>query len=74
MSLRRSRDYACTGVFRVLADYEHSPSLWGPIKIIEVQAFGHKLNAKSLPTLQALTRPIMKAFTEGSEGSMMVAP
>lgn len=40
----------------------------GPIQTIEGQPRGHKLNPKSLVTLQTIARLIMKAFVEGTGG------
>ena len=40
----------------------------GPIQIVEGQTPGHKLNPKSLVTLQTIARLIMKAFVEAMSG------
>ena len=44
------------------ASFVHSE---GPIQTVEGQPRGHKLNPKSLVTLQTIARLIMKAFVEG---------
>ena len=46
----------------------------GPIQIVEGQPPGHKLNPKSLVTLQTIARLIMKAFVEGMDGPTASAP
>ena len=55
-------------VFFVQPDshYVHSE---GPIQTVEGQISGHKLNPKSLATLQVIARLIMKAFVEGMGAS-----
>ena len=44
------------------SEYVHTE---GPIQTVESQPRGHKLNLKSLVTLQTITRLMMKAFVEG---------
>ena len=60
-------------VFLVQPDsrYVHSE---GPIQIVEGQVPGHKLNPKSLVTLQTIARLIMKAFVEAMGGVSASVP
>ncbi|KAG8526668.1 uncharacterized protein KY384_008097 [Bacidia gigantensis] len=58
-------------VFFVQPD-SHFVHTEGPIQTVEGQAPGHKLNPKSLVTLQTIARMIMKAFVEGMGVGMSV--
>ncbi|KAI4131242.1 MAG: hypothetical protein LQ338_001336 [Usnochroma carphineum] len=59
-------------VFLIQPD-SHYVHTEGPIQIAEGQAPGHKLNPKSLVTLQTIARLIMKAFVSGMGTGSAVA-